>query len=97
MGAPLGTAGLYIKADRLADIAPHMGNTPEHDIRSRVFPGTTNFAATVTVPDALAFQDALGGNFNEWPSGRSSGRHDHWWALGTCSLARPRRLRARAG
>ena len=61
VGAPLGTAGLYIKADRLADIAPHMGNTPEHDIRSRVFPGTTNFAATLTVPDALAFQDALGG------------------------------------
>ena len=61
VGAPLGTAGLYIRAGRLADIAPHMGNTPEDDIRSRVFPGTTNFAATLTVPDALAFQDALGG------------------------------------
>jgi isopenicillin-N epimerase len=61
VGAPLGTAGLYIKADRLKDIAPHMGNRPENDIRSRVFPGTTNFASLLSVPDALTFQAALGG------------------------------------
>lgn len=61
VGAPLGTAGLYIKASRLQDIAPHMGNGPEDAIGSRVFPGTTNFASLLTVPDALAFQDGLGG------------------------------------
>lgn len=61
VGAPLGTACLYIKADRLKDIAPHLGNRPEDDIRSRVFPGTTNFASLLTVPDALAFRAKLGG------------------------------------
>jgi selenocysteine lyase/cysteine desulfurase len=61
IAAPLGTRCVYIKTDRLKDIAPHIGNQPADDIRSRVFPGTTNFASFLTVPDALSFQARLGG------------------------------------
>jgi isopenicillin-N epimerase len=60
-GAPLGTGCLYIKASRLQDINPHLGNQPDDDVRARVFPGTTNFASLLTVPDALSFQARLGG------------------------------------
>jgi selenocysteine lyase/cysteine desulfurase len=61
IGAPLGTGCLYIKRSRLEDISPHLGNRPADDIRSRVFPGTANFAAFLTVEDALAFQTRVGG------------------------------------
>jgi isopenicillin-N epimerase len=61
IGAPLGTGCLYIKASRLQDISPHLGNEPDNDVLARVFPGTTNFASLLTVPDALTFQARLGG------------------------------------
>lgn len=55
-GAPLATGALYIRTSRLQDIDPHFDNRdfPADDIRARVLTGTTNFAALLTVPDALA-------------------------------------------
>lgn len=67
MGAPLGVGFLYIRRSRLADIEPFMGDTtfPADDILSRVHPGTINFAAFMTVPDALDFHDSIGSPVKE--------------------------------
>ena len=60
--APIGTGALWIRASRLNDIEPCMGNTmfPADDTRSRTSPGTINFAATLTVPAAIAFHRRIG-------------------------------------
>jgi selenocysteine lyase/cysteine desulfurase len=62
IGGPLGSGCMYIKADRLPDIDPHLHNRdwPAADIRARVLTGTFNFASLLTVPDALAFHDQVG-------------------------------------
>lgn len=62
IAAPLGTGGIYIRSDRLDAIAPWLGNAirdPE-DIRARVPTGTVDYAARLTVPDAVAEHHALG-------------------------------------
>lgn len=61
--APIGTGAIWIRGSRLADIEPCMGSTmfPADDTRSRSSVGTVNFAATLTVPAALAFHRRLGG------------------------------------
>lgn len=56
IAAPLGTGGIYIRAERLNAITPWLGNAirdPE-DIRARVPTGTVDYAARLTVPDAVA-------------------------------------------
>jgi isopenicillin-N epimerase len=66
-GAPLGTGALYIRTSRLQDVDPHFDNRdfPPDDIRARVLTGTTNFAALLTVPDALAFHARVGAQRKE--------------------------------
>lgn len=61
--APIGTGAIWIRKSRLADIEPCMGSTmfPADDTRSRTSVGTVNFAATMTVPAALAFHRRIGG------------------------------------
>ncbi len=61
--APIGTGALWIRKSRLADIEPCMGSTmfPADDTRSRSSIGTINFAATMTVPAAIAFHRKIGG------------------------------------
>ncbi len=62
LAAPLGTGGIYIRKERLQDIAPWLGNRihgPE-DIRARSPTGTVDFAARLTIPRAIAVQDAIG-------------------------------------
>jgi len=61
IGAPLGTGAVYIRKSRLSEMDLCLGNRedPPDDIRSRIYPGTYNFAATLTVPAALAFHNQL--------------------------------------
>ncbi|MGA7412268.1 MAG: aminotransferase class V-fold PLP-dependent enzyme [Bryobacteraceae bacterium] len=61
IGAPLGTGAMYIRKDRLDDMDLCLGNRedPPDDIRSRVYAGTYNFAATLTVPRAIAFHNEM--------------------------------------
>jgi selenocysteine lyase/cysteine desulfurase len=61
--APLGTGAIWIRKSRLADIEPCMGSMmfPADDTRSRSSVGTVNFAATMTIPAAIAFHNRIGG------------------------------------
>jgi selenocysteine lyase/cysteine desulfurase len=61
--APIGSGAIWIRPSRLADIEPCMGSTmfPPDDTRSRSSVGTVNFAATMTVPSAIAFHERIGG------------------------------------
>lgn len=61
IGAPLGTGAIYIRKSKLADMDLCFGNRedPADDVRSRIYPGTYNFAATLTIPAAIAFHDRL--------------------------------------
>jgi selenocysteine lyase/cysteine desulfurase len=62
IGSAVGVGVMYIRRERMSAIDPYMGETtfPAEDIRSRVHSGTSNFAAFLTVADALAFHDAIG-------------------------------------
>lgn len=62
VGAPLGLGFLYVRKERLADIAPERGNQdyPADDIRSRVLSGTVNAASVMTIPAALKYHGAIG-------------------------------------
>ncbi len=61
MGAPLGVAALYIRKDALDRIdRAHGDDGPLDRVDSRIHTGTTDFAAVMTVPDAMDFQDRIG-------------------------------------
>ena len=61
VGAPVGVGALYIRADSLDRIDRAHGDDGSLDrIESRIHTGTTDFAAMMTVPDALDFQDRIG-------------------------------------
>ena len=61
VAAPLGVAAMYIRTDALERIGPaHGDDGPLDRIDSRIHTGTTDFAAVMTVPDALDFQDRIG-------------------------------------
>ncbi len=62
MGAPLGVGVMYLRKTRVRDVDPDPANgigDPD-DVQARVHTGTGDFAASLTVPDALAFQEAIG-------------------------------------
>ncbi len=61
VGAPLGTAAVFIRKSRLADMDLCLGNREDspREINSRIYPGTTNFAATLTIPAAIDFHNQL--------------------------------------
>lgn len=62
IGAPLGVGLIYIRRGSLSAIAPHPGAVAEeHDsIRGRIHTGTSNFAAYLTVPEALTLHQRIG-------------------------------------
>jgi selenocysteine lyase/cysteine desulfurase len=62
IGNALGVGVMYIRRERIPAIDPYMGDTafPTDDIRARVHTGTSNFAAYLTVADALDFHEAIG-------------------------------------
>lgn len=62
VGAPLGTGAMYVRKARLAAIDPCFDNRdwPIADIRARVLTGTSNFAATLTVPSAIEEHNRIG-------------------------------------
>jgi isopenicillin-N epimerase len=61
IGAPLGVGALYIRRERIAAIHPDPAENPSStEIQSRVHTGTVDYAAQLTVPAALAFQEAIG-------------------------------------
>ena len=62
INAPLGVGCFYIRRDRLADIDPDFAEAgyAADDIRARIHTGTANFAAFMTVPQALAVHREIG-------------------------------------
>ena len=62
IGAPIGAGLMYIRPSRLADISPNPSAQGEELNRTegRVHTGTSNFAAFMTVPDALDYHDRIG-------------------------------------
>ncbi len=62
VAAPLGTGALYIRRDRLDAIEPWFGNAirDPDDVRARAPTGTVDYAARLTVPDAVCEHRALG-------------------------------------
>lgn len=61
VGAPVGVGAMYIRRDKLGLIDRAHGDPgPVTSTASRLHTGTMNFAAVMTVPDAIAFQDSIG-------------------------------------
>ena len=67
INTPIGVGCFYIRRDRIADIDPDFGEPgyADGDIRSRVHTGTSNFAAFMTVPTALAIHREIGATAKE--------------------------------
>jgi len=63
LGAPVGAGLMYIKEDRITDVAPMLGEPESDGITSRIHTGTMNFATFLTVPNALDFHDEVGSPF----------------------------------
>lgn len=62
IGAPLGVGALYMRRGSLQKIAPYPGESDPEDTLAwtRVHTATSNFAAVLTIPDALNFHEAIG-------------------------------------
>lgn len=60
IGNPQGAGVIYIKADRLGDIDPYMGEKDNGRATSRAHTGTPNMACWVTIPKAIEFHNAIG-------------------------------------
>ncbi len=62
IGAPLGTGALYMRRGTLDRVALHPGESDGEDrgVHSRIHSGTGNFAATLAIPAALDFHEAVG-------------------------------------
>jgi selenocysteine lyase/cysteine desulfurase len=62
MGAPLGVGMMYIRKERIADIAPLFGDVGfrHDDIRKLAHFGTTPPGPVLAIEDAIAFHDSIG-------------------------------------
>jgi len=61
-GAPLGVGVMYLRKTRVHDIDPDPANeeSASDSVAARIHTGTSDFAAMLTVPQALDFQEAIG-------------------------------------
>jgi isopenicillin-N epimerase len=61
-GAPLGVGVMYLRKSRVHDIDPDPANdeSASDSVAARIHTGTSDFAAMLTVPQALDFQQAIG-------------------------------------
>lgn len=76
IGAPLGVGAAYIRRERISAIDPDPAEYHyETSIRTRVHPGTPDYAAHLTIPDALAYQAGIGGARRE---ARLRALRDRW-------------------
>ena len=60
IAAPLGVGLVYVKKDRITDINVTLLEGPSDRIDARVHTGTVNFAAILSVPDAIAVHQSIG-------------------------------------
>jgi len=60
IASPLGVGLVYIRKDRIADISPCLLEGPSDRIDARVHTGTVNYAALLTVPDAITVHQSIG-------------------------------------
>lgn len=61
IGAPIGVGILYCRKSRIRDLENFMGEPgPVDSLEAKVHTGTANFAAFLTLPDALDFHDSIG-------------------------------------
>ncbi len=60
IGAPVGVGLVYIRKDRIPDIDVSILEGPSPRIDARVHTGTLNFAAVLSVPDAIHAHEAVG-------------------------------------
>lgn len=66
IGAPIGCGLIYIRKERIADIDTYMGKSGgSTDITARIDTGTSNFAAHMTIPAAIAFHSKIGSDAKE--------------------------------
>ena len=61
IGSPLGVGVVYIAKDRIPDIGVSPLESPSERIDARVHTGTVNYAAVLSVADAIATHRAIGG------------------------------------
>jgi selenocysteine lyase/cysteine desulfurase len=62
IGSPVGVGALYMRQGTLAAVKPFPGEAAgDDDVANRVHLATSDFAAFLTVPEALAFHQAIGG------------------------------------
>lgn len=61
LGAPLGVGAIHIRKAALGRIDPDPAETSDRSVFNRVHTGTSDMAAILTVPDALAFHARIGG------------------------------------
>jgi isopenicillin-N epimerase len=60
IAAPLGVGLVYVAKDRIPDIDPSLLEGPSDRIDARIHTGTVNFAAVLSVPDAIDVHEAIG-------------------------------------
>ncbi|MCZ4340618.1 aminotransferase class V-fold PLP-dependent enzyme [Sphingomonadaceae bacterium G21617-S1] len=60
IASPLGVGLVYVRKDRIPDIDPCLLEGPSAKIEARVHTGTVNYAALLTVPDAITVHQSIG-------------------------------------
>ena len=78
VGAPLGLGAMFVRSGRVGAIDPDPAADEQADVglRQRIHIGTFDFAAALTLPDALAFLDSAGSLAAR--SGRLRALRDRW-------------------